>query len=51
MIANGSFPQANGIDYELLAKAVSNLPAPVMDYKEFTTFQKNLSTYKEFTKI
>ena len=53
-IANGS--QTNsGIDYQLLAtmigQAVSQLPPPVMDYSEFTSFQKSVLTYNETVKI
>ena len=53
-IANGS--QTNsGIDYQLLAtmvgQAVSQLPPPVMDYSEFTAFQKRVLTYNETVKI
>ena len=53
-IANGG--QANGgIDYQLLAtmvgQAVSQLPPPVMDYSEFTSFQKSVTTYKEIARI
>ena len=53
-IANGS--QTNsGIDYQLLAtmvgQAVSQLPPPVMNYAEFTAFQKSVSTYNEQAKI
>lgn len=53
-IANGS--QANsGIDYQLLAtmvgQSVSQLPPPVMNYAEFTAFQKSVTTYNEQAKI
>ena len=53
-IANGG--QSNGgIDYQLLAtmvgQAVSQLPPPVMDYSEFTSFQKSVTTYKEIASI
>lgn len=53
-IANGG--QSNGgIDYQLLAtmigQAVSQLPPPVMDYSEFTAFQKRVTSFNEQTKI
>lgn len=53
-IANGGQTN-NGIDYQLLAtmigQAVSQLPPPVMDYSEFTSFQKSVLTYNETVKI
>jgi hypothetical protein len=53
-IANGN--QTNsGIDYELLAtmigQSVSQLPPPIMNYEEFTSFQKSVLTYNERAKI
>lgn len=49
-VANGQ-PTSNGIDYNLLgatmAEAVASQPAPVLDYAEFTTFQKNVTRYNE----
>ncbi len=45
----------NNFDYELLTnslmKAINNLPTPVLDYKEFTTFKERLTRYKEITTI
>jgi len=44
-----------GFDYEILTasltEAVAEQPAPVMDYKEFTTFQKRTALYKEYANI
>ena len=52
-IANN--PVRGGFDYEAMADAmayaVSQQPAPVMDYQEFTDFQQKVSTYNEFAKI
>jgi len=46
---------AGGFDYETLTasltEAVAAQPAPVMDYKEFTTFQKRTALYKEYANI
>jgi len=53
-IANG-YQSNGGIDYQLLAtmvgQAVSQLPPPVMDYSEFTAFQKRVTSFNEQTKI
>jgi len=44
-----------GFDYETLTasltEAVAAQPAPVMDYKEFTTFQKRTALYREYANI
>ncbi len=44
-----------GFDYETLtaslSEAVAAQPAPVMDYKEFTTFQRRTALYKEYANI
>lgn len=44
-----------GVNYDpmaaAMAAAVSALPAPVMDYTEFKSFEKNISTYDEIAKI
>lgn len=49
-IANGN-KSNSGIDYNLLgatmAEAVASQPAPVLDYSEFTAFQKNVTRYNE----
>jgi hypothetical protein len=49
-VANGQ-PTSNGIDYNLLgatmAEAVASQPAPVLDYEEFTTFQKKVTQFDE----
>jgi len=46
---------AGGFDYETLTasltEAVAAQPAPVMDYKEFTTFQQRTALYKEYANI
>lgn len=53
-IANGK-STGSGIDYELLgatmADAVSKQPAPVMVYKEFENFQRNVATIKEIATL
>lgn len=49
-VANGQ-PTNSGIDYNLLgatmAEAVASQPAPVLDYEEFTTFQKRVTQFDE----
>jgi len=55
-LANAPAPSAGGgFDYETLTasltEAVAAQPAPVMDYKEFTTFQKRTALYKEYANI
>lgn len=51
-MANGAM---TGYSYEnmaaAMAQAVAQMPAPVMDYKEFTSFEDNVSTYNEIAKI
>lgn len=46
---------SEGFDYERMAAAVavgvSELPAPVLDYKEFTTFEDNVATVDELSRI
>lgn len=53
-IANGN-KSNSGIDYNLLgatmAEAVASQPAPVLDYSEFTAFQKNVTRYNEQVKL
>lgn len=53
-VANGQ-PTNSGIDYNLLgatmAEAVASQPAPVLDYAEFTAFQKNVTRYNEQTNL
>lgn len=55
IINNQPIVNKNNFDYELLTnslmKAINNLPTPVLDYKEFTTFQERLTRYKEITTI
>jgi hypothetical protein len=52
-IANN--PARGGIDYgamaEAMVAAVSAMPAPVMDYQEFKTFEQDVATYQEIAKI
>lgn len=50
MIAHGN-NFSGGMDYELLAKAISKQPAPVLVYKEFGDFQRKISTFDEQIKI
>ena len=40
-----------GFNYELFADAIAGMPAPVMDYDEFTSFEKETATYKELAKV
>lgn len=42
---------SGGFDYDMLAKAMSKLPSPVMVYSEFKDFEGRLATYNEQTKI
>lgn len=48
-------PARGGFDYDRLANAIaaanSALPAPVVDYREFTDFQNNVATFNEFAAI
>lgn len=48
-------PARGGFDYgqmaDAFAEAVATLPAPIMDYREFTTFENNVATYNEIAKI
>lgn len=52
-IANN--PARGGFDYgaqaEALAAAIEHMPAPVMDYREFTDFKGRVATYDELAKI
>lgn len=49
-VANGQ-PISSGIDYNLLgatmAEAVASQPAPILDYEEFTAFQKKVTQFDE----
>lgn len=53
-LANGG-NIGGGFDYaqlaQMMASAVSELPAPVMDYREFTTFEKRVANFNEIAKI
>lgn len=49
-IATGT-QYSGGFDYDMLAKAMSKQPAPVMVYEEFKGFEGRLATYNEQTKI
>lgn len=55
IVAQPTIVNKNNFDYELLTnslmKAINNLPTPVLDYKEFTTFKERLTRYKEITTI
>lgn len=42
---------AVGFDYDALAAAMSNIPAPVVVYEEFKQFEQNVSTYNEYSAI
>ncbi|MCD8106407.1 MAG: hypothetical protein LUE20_00370 [Oscillospiraceae bacterium] len=56
-LANSPMDGGTGgaFDYETLTasltQALAAQPAPVMDYKEFTTFQKRTALYKEYANI
>lgn len=50
-IAAGNISSSNGIDYELLAKAMSKQPAPVIGMKEFLSYQEKIATFDEQIKI
>lgn len=43
--------QTLGIDYEMLAAACANTPAPVLAYSEFEEFNQKRVTYNEFAKV
>lgn len=51
MIATSSNNYSGGFDYEMLAKAISKQPAPVLTYKEFAQYQEKIVTFDEQTKI
>ena len=40
-----------GMNYEMLAATLAALPAPVLDYSEFTDFQNNVATYNEIAAV
>ena len=48
-------PARGGFDYEKMADAIAaanaNLPAPVLNYDEFTTFEQNVLNYNEIASI
>lgn len=48
-------PMRGGLDYgrlaDAMASALREMPAPVMDYAEFKTFEGQVATYNELTKI
>ncbi|MCC8130796.1 MAG: hypothetical protein LIO72_03500, partial [Ruminococcus sp.] len=52
---SGGSNYTGGMDYELLtdslSEAVAQQPAPVMDYREFTSFQKRTALYVEKSNI
>lgn len=52
-IANGG--QTSSLNYEamgaMMRDAFASAPAPVMDYSEFTQFQKNVANYKEIASL
>jgi hypothetical protein len=50
MIARGG-GYGGGFDYDMLAKAISRMPAPVLVYREFTDFTRKIVTFDEQTKI
>ena len=53
-LVSGGVPFA-GIDYRLLAAAVAEgveaLPAPILDYSEFTRFEKKVKTVEKIVKL
>lgn len=44
---NGSL----GFNYELMAQAISALPAPIMAYEEFKRFEQDVTTYNELASV
>lgn len=52
-IANGQ--QTAGFNYDAMAsmmrEAFASAPAPIMDYREFTTFQQSVAQYKEISRL
>ena len=50
-IAKNNISSTGGIDYDLLARAMSRQPAPVLSYKEFSEFREKIVTFDEHTKI
>jgi hypothetical protein len=51
MLAMNNNDSRGMIDYDLLARAMSRQPAPVMIYKEFTDFQEKIVTFDEHIKL
>lgn len=49
--SNNDGTRTLGFDYELMAAANAALPAPVMDYTEFSQFKQNVSTYNEIARV
>ena len=49
--AGGNISTAQGIDYDLLAKAMAKQPAPVIGMREFLSFQEKIATFDEQIKI
>lgn len=49
--SNSDGTRTLGFDYELMAAANAALPAPVMDYTEFKTFDQKVSTFNEIASI
>lgn len=49
--SNNDGTRTLGFDYELMAAANAALPAPVMDYTEFSQFKQNVSTYNEIASV
>lgn len=47
--ANGA--PIGGFDYNALAQAMASMPAPVMDYREFTTFEDKVLTFNEIASV
>ena len=50
MVSKNNFT-SSGIDYDLLAKAMSRQPAPALILKEFNDFNQKIVTFDEHTKI
>lgn len=47
MVMNGG----GFFDYGLMAEAIAAMPAPIMDYQEFTGFQERTTRYQEFARL
>jgi len=49
--SNGRLQRAAAIDYDLLAAAMAEMPAPVMVYSEYNDFKSRTADYKELANL